>query len=76
MRKDVIDERGAITAESLSAGENEILFRAWCQTSNATDMSAMYPYANYNTLPAHDLYHEMSNCQRPRRSGRVSAAPR
>jgi hypothetical protein len=28
------------------------LFHTWSQTSNATDMSTMYPYAHHNTIPA------------------------
>jgi len=29
-----------------------VYFAAWSQTSNATDMSTMYPYAHHNTIPA------------------------
>ena len=27
-------------------------FLPWNQTSNATDMSTMYPYANHHTIPS------------------------
>lgn len=39
-------------AEIVVTTVQSLLFNTWCQTSNATDMSTMYPYANHNTLPA------------------------
>ena len=40
------------TRQVVLQAEQGSLFHTWCQTSNATDMSTMYPYANHNTLPA------------------------